>query len=104
MLVIPTQPLPNQNLQVQIGDMACSLDIYQNAFALFIDVYVNGALVIGGVIAENLNRIVRNAYLGFTGDLVFFDTQGGADPVYTGLGERYQLIYLSDTEIAEQGL
>ena len=56
-------------------------------------------LIIGGVICENLNRIVRSLYLGFAGDLAFIDNQGSTDPVYTGLGTRYSLAYIEADEL-----
>lgn len=99
MLVVPTQAIPNQNIQVQLGDQACTLDIYQQAYGLFVDVTVNDDPIILGVLAENLNRIVRSAYLGFVGDFVFVDLQGGTDPVYTGLGDRYELVYLEAADL-----
>ena len=55
--------------------------------------------MIGGVIAGNLNVIVRSAYLGFVGDLAFIDTQGSDDPVYTGLGARWILTYFAPSEL-----
>jgi len=63
------------------------------------DVYVNEVLIIGGVICENKNRIVHSLYLGFIGDLAFFDTQGTDDPDYTGMGARWILIYLAPGDI-----
>ena len=99
MQIVPLQPLPNQTLQAQLGGQACSLNVYQYAYGLFVDVYVNNALIVAGVIAENLNRIVRSTYLGFVGDFVFVDTQDAADPVYTGLGGRFQLVYLEEADL-----
>jgi hypothetical protein len=99
MLVIPLQPLPNQTLQVQVADQACTLNVYQQAYGLYVDVLLDGAVVIAGVIAENLNRIVRNAYLGLDGDFCFLDTQGSDDPIYTGLGTRWQLLYLAEADL-----
>lgn len=102
MQIVPLQALPSQTLQVQLGGQACVLNIYQLAYGLFVDVYVGATLIIGGVICENLNRIVRSAYLGFVGDFVFADTQSGAngaDPIYTGLGARFQLIYLDPADL-----
>jgi hypothetical protein len=60
---------------------------------LFVDVYVNDALVIGGVAARNDDPIVRSAYLGFLGDLYFHDTQGASDPTYGTLGTSHVLLY-----------
>lgn len=106
-LTVPIQAVPNQTLQVQLGGQPCVLNIYQLAYGLFMDVYVSNSLIVAGVICENLNRIVRDLYLGFVGDFVFVDTQGAMnpqDPVYTGLGSRYQLIYLEATDLpAGQG-
>lgn len=98
MLLVPIRALPNQQVQCQLNGQACTLNIYQQAFGLYVDLYVGSTLIIAGVIAENLNRIVRSAYLGFSGDFTFYDTQGKTDPVYTGLGDRYQLVYLAPGE------
>ncbi len=109
MQVIPLQPVPSQTLQVQLGSQATILNVWQTAYGLFVTVYVGNTLIVASVIAENLNRIVRSAYLGFVGDLAFIDTQalgaaGPSDPVYTGLGARYQLLYLDEADLASLGL
>lgn len=101
MQTIPIQPLPNQTFQVQLAGQATAINVYQLAYGLFVDVYVDNVLIVGGVLAENLNRIVRDAYLGFVGDLTFVDLQGMTDPVYTGLGSRYQLLYLEEADLVE---
>jgi len=99
MLVVPVQPLPSQVISVQLGGQNCTLAIYQTSYAVFMDVYVSGALLDGGRICENLNRVIRDAYLGFIGDLAFRDTQAMSDPYYTGLGSRYVLIYLEADDL-----
>lgn len=91
--VLPLAAEPSQSITVTIGDQRMTLDVYQKRFGLFVDVYVNDALVIGGVLARNLLKIVRSSYLGFVGDLFFYDTQGTSDPVYTGLGDRFVFLY-----------
>ena len=91
--VIPIQAVPNQTLQVPLGSQSTILNIYQFQYGLFCDVIVNSSQIRGGIICQNLNRIVREAYLGFSGDLVFSDTQGSNDPVYYGLGSRWILLY-----------
>lgn len=99
MLNIPINPTPSQVLNVNLASQNCTIKVYQKSTGLFIDLYVNNALIIGGVICQNANRIVRSAYLGFVGDLAFFDTAGDVygnpeDPYYTGLGSRWVLNYL----------
>lgn len=102
MLTVPLQAIPNQTLQTQLNGQACTLNIYQLAYGLFMDVYVGASLIVAGVIGLNATLIVRSAYLGFSGDFVFIDTQGTTDPIYNGfgVGGRYQLVYLSPSEIA----
>lgn len=100
MLEIPTQPVPNQTLQVQLAGQNCRINIAQKRTGMFLDLYVDEGLIIGGVICENKNRIVRSAYLGFIGDLGFVDTRGSDDPYFTGLGSRFVLVYLETTDPA----
>src|ERR1700678_364286 len=99
MLIVPLQPVASQTLNVQLAGQNCQLNVYQKSTGLFMDVYVAGALIIAGVICENLNRIVRSLYLGFIGDFCFLDTQGTTDPYYTGLGSRYQLCYVEVSDL-----
>lgn len=99
MQVIPLQPVPSQVVTCLLGSQACKIAVSQKNTGMLVDLYVNDALVIGGVIAENVNRIVRSVYLGFIGDIAFIDLQGTSDPEYTGLGTRYQLVYLSESDI-----
>jgi hypothetical protein len=62
------------------------------------DVYFGSSLIVPGVLCQNQNRIIRSIYLGYSGDFEFYDTQpdpfyGPMDPVYTGLGSRFVLLY-----------
>jgi hypothetical protein len=101
MQIIPLRTVPNQTLQAQLGGQACTLEIVQSPYGLFMTVFVGATLITASVICLNLNRIVRYSYLGFAGDLVFLDTQGDTDPIYTGLGgatARYQLVYLEPAD------
>jgi len=98
-LQIPVQTIASQTLTVQLGDQPTRLNIYQKSTGLFMDVYVNDGLIIGGVQCENANRIVRSAYLGFVGDLAFIDLHGQDDPQASGLGVRWILIYLEAADL-----
>lgn len=62
------------------------------------DLTVDGAVIMTGVICRDRVRIVRYTYLGFVGDLSFYDTEGATDPTHSGFGTRYQLLYLSPGE------
>lgn len=92
-LLIPLQASPDQTVQAFLGGQNCTIHVYQRRFGLFVDLYVANALLFAGVQAFNLNKLVRDKYLKFTGDLFFFDTQGADDPDYSVLGSRYVLLY-----------
>jgi len=101
MQIIPLEAVPNQTVTVNLDGQVSQVNVYQTFFGLFLDLYVNDVLIVGGVICENLNRIVRSLYLGFSGDLAFIDGEGSSDPVYSDLGSRYSLAYLSADELPE---
>jgi hypothetical protein len=107
MQIVPLQAVPSQSVKTTLDGQVVQLDVYQLRYGMFMNVTVNGVLEIGAVICENLNRIIRSVYLnqeaGFAGDFVFNDTQGATDPVYTGLGTQYQLLYLSPDDLASLG-
>ena len=100
MQIIPIQDVPNQTLQTTVAGQNCQINIYQLASGLFCDLYVGSVLIIGGVVCEDRNRLVRDLYLGFIGDLCFIDTQGSSDPTTPGLGTQYLLAYLDTFDLA----
>jgi hypothetical protein len=102
MLIIPLQDVPNQVVSVPLSGQSVQISVYLRGTDLFMDVFVGASVpVIQGVICQNENLIVRNLYLGFQGDFAFFDTEGSDDPVYTGLGTRFQLVYIEPSELPE---
>lgn len=100
---VPLQAVPAQDIKTVLDDRIVDLRVYQLRYGMFMNVSVSGVFEIGAVICENLNRIIRSAYLnervGFSGDFVFQDTQGNSDPVFTGLGTRFRLLYLTQDEL-----
>jgi hypothetical protein len=108
MLSIPLQAVPSQKIKTVLANQIVQLDVYQLRYGMFMNVWIGTTMEVGGVICENRNRIIRNAYLneaiGFEGDFIFDDQEGRADPVYTGLGSRYRLLYLSQADLDVLGL
>ena len=100
MLIVPLQPLPSQVVNVTLAGQPTTVNVYEKTTGLYMDVYVNGSLIIGGVICNNADRIVRDAYLGFIGDFIWIDVQGVSDPVYTGIGTQYFLVYLEVADLS----
>ncbi len=99
MLIVPLQPVSSQTVSVSLANQPCTINVRSMSTGLYCDLYVNNTLIIGGVICQNANVIVRDAYLGFVGDIAFLDTQGTDDPVYTGLGTRWVLAYFAPSEL-----
>ena len=60
---------------------------------LYCDLTLNGSPLFVGMPCLNGKAIGNYPYLGFVGQLVFVDEQGGQDPSSPGLGTRYVLIY-----------
>lgn len=98
---ISLQAVPSQTVQAILGSQMCSISVYVKNQCMFFDLAVNGSQVATAIQCKNLVNLVPTAYLGFAGWLVFYDThtQGESDPMYTGLGERWQLLYLTQEDI-----
>lgn len=95
MNIIPLTAEASQTLRVTINQQNCFINVYQKSTGLFLDLYVDSTPIIHGQICRDRVKLVRESYLGFNGDLVFMDLDGLLDPDYTGLGSRYQLLYLA---------
>lgn len=100
MLQLSLQPVPSQQLQAVLSGQNCQISVYQKDQGIFVDLNSNGADISVGVLACDAVPLVPISYTGFEGNLVFTDTQGETDPEYTGLGSRYQLVYLTAEENA----
>jgi len=90
---IPMQATPSQVLSIQLATQPVKIHVYQKRTGLFVDIYLNDAPIITGVLCRDRVWIVRETYRGFPGDLTFIDTQGASDPDYSGLGARFLLIW-----------
>lgn len=99
MLNIPLQATPAQSLSVVLNNQNCQINVYQKSTGLYLDLAVNNSPIVNAVICLDRVKIVREAYLGFQGDLAFADIQGTSDPDYMGFGSRYLLIYLEPSDL-----
>jgi len=93
--IIPITAVGSQSFTVLLGSQQCAINVYQLSTGLYCDLVVNNNPIVSTMLCLNLVGLVREAYLGFTGQLFFYDTQGASDPEYSGLGTRYQLVYQS---------
>jgi hypothetical protein len=102
MVIIPLQAVPSQQVNVLLNNQTCLINVYQRSTGLFTDLYVNNALIVAGVIGRNLTPMVRDAYLGFIGDLAWFnidDDSQSTDPIYTEVGIYHFLTYYLPSEL-----
>ena len=111
MLIVPVQATPNQTFTVLLAGQSCQISLNTREdgrlyFSLTVD---NVTPIVNNVVCENINRLVRYAYLGFIGDFWFIDTQStmdvdgntvGADPDYTGLGSRFLFEYIEESDLS----
>lgn len=93
-LRIPLVAVPAQTLSVTLGTQRCIISLYQKSTGLYFDLSVAGAPVVAGMVCRNRTNLVRASYAAFSGDLAIIDTTGNDDPDYTGLGTRFQLVYV----------
>lgn len=97
---VPLIDADAQSFFTSLGGQQCRIELRQRSTGLYLDVRVEDTPIVLGVACRNLVRVVRDDYLGFIGDLVFFDTQGSNDPVSPGLGSRFLLQYLEPADLA----
>ena len=104
MQTIPLTDVPSQTLYVVLAGQSCRIDVYLRATGLYVDLYRDDVVLVAGSLCVNGVRIVRDAYLGFTGDLTFIDVQGVEAPTSPGLGTRFLLVYLEAADLAAMGV
>lgn len=100
-IVVPLQPIANQAVTTALNNQDVQLNVYQKSTGLYVDLYMNNNPVptMAGMLGYNLRPMILSAYLGFVGELVFIDIEGDLDPYYTGLGTRFNLVYLLPSEL-----
>lgn len=100
MRTVPLQPVPSQSTKVVLGGQNCQILIYQKPQGCFVDINADGVDIVVGIICRDAVPLISREYAGFSGNLLFIDSQGSADPSYEGLGDRFALVYLTAEEYA----
>lgn len=97
---VPLQPVPSQSTKIVLGGQNCQILVYQKPQGVFMDINADGVDISVGTIARDAVPLISREYAGFSGNLLFIDSQGSADPSYEGLGDRFALVYLTAEEYA----
>ncbi|CAI9399130.1 phage baseplate plug family protein [Lelliottia sp. T2.26D-8] len=101
MRTVSIVPQKSQSVSVILAGQQCVIRLIQRESAIYMDLTVNGNPIMQGVPCLYGNKMVRYSYLGFVGDLVFLDNIGQQDPVWDGLGSRYRLYYIEESELVQ---
>lgn len=88
-LSIPLDAVPNQTVQVQIAQETWEVTVETRLGELYLSL---GNRTDGIVL---LNRVCRDRTL-MAGGFFFYDVDGKENPVYTGLGGRYVLVWTDE--------
>lgn len=91
--VIPIQPLALQTFNCTLDGGQAQFTITSTDDGVFADVVYNGVAVIAGRLCLDRTDINPAKYNGLPQGLFFADQQGTTDPVYTGFGSRFLLLY-----------
>ena len=104
---LSVEALPNQDFQVILDEQNCSIHLYQKGDHMFLDLYVDDETIVEGAIVQPKIGIIQSPSK-FKGQLYIVDTANPSDmskqPVYSELGDRFELVYLTETECKELGL
>lgn len=92
MLIVPLKAVPSQTLQINLDGQNARISVRTIGRLLYFS--LEGVAVIR-LARDRVRQLIDAQYHGFEGDFAFIDTQGTDDPVYTGLGSRWQLVYYS---------
>lgn len=96
---ISLSPSLSQKVYVTLGGQNCAIKLHQRSTGIYADLYVDDKPIFQGVLCLNCVYLVRYKYLGFSGDLVFVDSKGTADPYYDEIGTRFKLYYATSSEV-----
>lgn len=90
---IPLPASANQTFSCRLDGKNAQISLTTTQHGLFADVLYDGVPVALGRLCLDRVDINPNRYLGMPQFLGFADLQGTSDPVYTGFGTRYLLVY-----------
>lgn len=92
-VAIPLQADANQTFDTTLDGASATFTLKTTDYGLFVDVVYNGVQVIAGALARDRIDMNRAKWLGLAQPLWFADLKGTTDPVYSGFGSRYLLLY-----------
>lgn len=98
MVIIPLKQIPAQRLQVVLDGQNCTIALYWRWGRVYCDLSVDATKISSSIVCLAMQPLPPFSTLDFKGQLCFIDTLGNEHPQWQGLGERWQLMYLSEGE------
>lgn len=92
---IPIKPHPNQKISAVLGGQDVVIELVWRNERLYASVRLNQTDVVCNRLCHNREPIVREAYRGFVGDLLFEDISGCLNPHFAQLGSRFKLFWVN---------
>jgi len=80
-------------IRSQLAGQAVQLVLSQKRTGLFADIAVAGSQLASGVLCRDGVPLLPGVGSAFPGNLALFDTAGSADPFFSALGSRFQLVW-----------
>ena len=100
MLTVPLAAVPSQTFGIVLDGQNCNMSVYTESTGVYMDLTLAGVVIATARVLRDGARVLQDCqYTAFVGDFIMVDTQGDLDPVYTGLGARWQLVYLEATDL-----
>lgn len=101
---IPLISSDNQQLNVILANQNCTVALYERAGFFYLDLGINADYILRGILIVPGESILPVRPV-FSGHIVMIDTLAPLDaqtqPTVAGLGDRYQLMYMTDDEYAQ---
>lgn len=98
MYLIPLKPVTNQATTTILGGQIIRVAVRQTTTGVFLTAWKDDVIIQSGILCIDRVRMMDNRHDGFIGAFMFIDSQGKADPDYTGIGSRWNLYYLEAGE------
>ena len=101
MSVVPLGAVPAQTLGITLDGQSCGMRLYQrNTGGTFMDLTLSGSpICVASILRYGSRALQDRQYLGFKGDFTLVDTHGTSNPLFAGLGARFQMVYLRSSAI-----
>lgn len=102
MIRLPLLATPSQSFECVLNAQNCTITLktrdYDGVPRLYCNLAVNKTLIWGDVLCLHMVGIKLYRYLPFTGNLVFVDMAAQDPPLWSGLDDRWRLVYLTPEE------